>query len=782
VSRSGEQLSRVLAALGPVRGPDKQGWYTGLCPFHNDRDHPNLRFTEKGYSCLACDAKGSLGNLAQALGVAAVAGEFDSRIEATYDYRDEAGALLFQVVRLHSPKEFPQRRPDGAGGWMWNVKGVRRVLYRLPELLAEREAAVFVVEGEKDADRLRGLGLVATTNPGGAGKWRDEYNESLRGRKVVILPDNDDAGRKHVEQVARSVHRVASEVRVLDLPGLPEKGDVSDWLAAGGTAEQLLELAEATPLWAAKTEQAEPAADFYFPKGFAAKRVAERLREDTTFATGGGQLHVYKDGVYRPDGASYVYTRTAQLLEDRWTKRNAEEVVAFLSATSPPLWERPPLHTVNVANGLLDVNTGELRRHTPEFLSPVQIGAAFDPGATCEPIDRFLDEVFPGDARLLPLELAGHLMIPDTSQERAVMLLGGGANGKSTFLTLLQTFLGASANVAAVHLQALDANRFAAAQLYGKLANIVADLDAEAIRSSGTFKAIVSGDLISAEQKYGKPFSFRPYARLLFSANEPPPTHDTTYAFFRRWLIVPFDATFTGDRQDKHLAEKLTTPAQLSGLLNRALEGLLRLQERSDFAETASLRAAKQDFRTAVDSAAAFVFEDCVLSPEERIARPELYLAYRAWCERVTRLPLSARKFNERVKTLLPNPDAAVVIVTGTEHWQGLTLRVLAPHLAAASDPITLFSSIEEPAQGGEQVEKVEEVPTLLPPGGGEEKREEEGVREERVGRTATLSTQPPPAAAQREPCRGGCGTLVLCGRKCSPCADAAVQAWKEAR
>ena len=172
-------------------------------------------------------------------------------IVATYDYRDEAGELLMQVVRME-PKTFRQRRPDG-DGWNWSVKGVRQVPYRLPELLAAPGATVFVVEGEKDADRLTSLGLVATCNVGGAGKWREDHSEFLRERHVVVLPDNDGAGRAHAKKVIKTLRGIAADVRVIELPDLPEKGDVSDWLDAGGTADALLELVNVH-----ESESAEP--------------------------------------------------------------------------------------------------------------------------------------------------------------------------------------------------------------------------------------------------------------------------------------------------------------------------------------------------------------------------------------------------------------------------------------------------------------------------------------------------------------------------------------------
>jgi AAA domain-containing protein/primase-helicase-like zinc-binding protein len=179
------------------------------------------------------------------------------QIVAEYDYFDESAELLFQVCRREpgkngKAKDFCQRRPDGKGGWIYNLNGVRRVLYHLPEVLAADPAQpVFIVEGEKDADNLAAIGLIATTNPGGCapGNWHEEFGETLRGRHVVIIPDNDDVGREHAKRVGESVADYSASYRLLKLPGLPPKGDVSDWLAVGGTRDELLRLAgEATPL------------------------------------------------------------------------------------------------------------------------------------------------------------------------------------------------------------------------------------------------------------------------------------------------------------------------------------------------------------------------------------------------------------------------------------------------------------------------------------------------------------------------------------------------------
>jgi hypothetical protein len=172
-----------------------------------------------------------------------------------YDYVDEAGKLLFQVCRFRNPKTFRQRRPDGRGGWINNMDGVRRVPYRLDKIAAARtQKVVLIVEGEKDVHALEAIGCVATTNPGGVGKWAPEYSDGLRDAKVTIIPDNDAIGHSHARVVAAGLIGIATEVKLLDLaqhwPEMPPKADVSDWLkSGGGTKGKLIELWKNTPVF-----------------------------------------------------------------------------------------------------------------------------------------------------------------------------------------------------------------------------------------------------------------------------------------------------------------------------------------------------------------------------------------------------------------------------------------------------------------------------------------------------------------------------------------------------
>lgn len=219
----------ILAQLRGVPKRNGSGWLA-LCPAHEDKK-PSLSVKEEGNRLLLhCFAGCTFEQILGALNLDHHSNN-GRREVAAYDYRDAAGNLLYQCVRF-DPKDFRQRRPDGAGGWDWKLNGVRRVPYRLPELLAAKPTqTILIVEGEKDADNLAQLGLIATTNSGGVGKWRDEYSETLRGRTVASLRDADEPGRKHAEQVAESLQGIAESVKVIELPGLPEKGDVTDWLA-----------------------------------------------------------------------------------------------------------------------------------------------------------------------------------------------------------------------------------------------------------------------------------------------------------------------------------------------------------------------------------------------------------------------------------------------------------------------------------------------------------------------------------------------------------------------
>lgn len=246
-------VDHILQKLGDRVVKASAGTTFARCPAHEDgKASLAIKAGDDGRALLKCHAGCTNSDIVDRLGMkladlfAAASPSARPKIAKAYPYRDEQGRLLYEALRME-PKDFRARRPNGHGGWDWSLGDVRRVLYRLPELLKSAPRAVWVVEGEKDADALAALGLVATTNAGGAGKWRPEYSAALKGRRVFVLPDNDDPGRKHAQIVVEALAQVAASVRVIALPDLAAKGDVSDWLAAGGTRAQLEAIAKAAP-------------------------------------------------------------------------------------------------------------------------------------------------------------------------------------------------------------------------------------------------------------------------------------------------------------------------------------------------------------------------------------------------------------------------------------------------------------------------------------------------------------------------------------------------------
>jgi hypothetical protein len=320
---SSSAIDILLRKLEKVRhaGP---GQWSALCPAHDDTN-ASLSITLKNAHklLLHCHAGCSPESVLAAVGlvwkdILPPREQNPERvIVETYPYRNETGELLFEVVRF-APKDFRQRRPDGSSGWLWNLNGARRVLYRLPELCdADPEASVLVVEGEKDVDRLRSLGYVATCNPGGAGKWQDGYSEALRGHSVIVIPDADNPGRAHAQGVAKALVGVAASVAVLELP---DAKDVSAFFDRGGSSEQLDRLLADAKEWKPTQSESDstPPLAMSFAEFMAEQdaHAQESLLGDALLVPGGGYLVLSGDtGV----GKTIVLANLAFALAAKWT-------------------------------------------------------------------------------------------------------------------------------------------------------------------------------------------------------------------------------------------------------------------------------------------------------------------------------------------------------------------------------------------------------------------------------------------------------------------------------
>lgn len=412
---------------------------------------------------------------------------------------------------------------------------------------------------------------------------------------------------------------------------------------------------------------------FFGANGLVPARLGEYVQQLGHVRVGvDDRLWRYRTGVYRPDGDTFARTTMRQILGERFRARHLTEVTQWLKAHYPSVGERPPEQWINTSNGLLNWRSGELDDHTPDVVTTVQIPVPWRPDATCPAIDTFLSQVLPAGAAGLVLEIVGYALYPGNPLRRAVLLLGPGRNGKSVLLGIIKAILGAT-NCSAIPLQTLAENRFAAADLFGKLANISGDLDARAVRSTDVFKMATGNDAITAERKYGQAFTFTPFATFLFAANEAPISSDQTDAWFDRWVVIPLDRRIPDDEIDPHLLARLTTPDELAGLLVRSVGALRNLMGRGRFDLPPSVQEAGAIYRDQLDTVRGFVGDECVLHDRAWVPRSALYAAYRKWAADSGRLPVSVQKFNEHLRRQLPGRITEAGR-KGIKGWAGIGL------------------------------------------------------------------------------------------------------------
>jgi len=673
-------LEGILARTGAKRVGDNK--WIGHCPAHAD-EHPSLSITQSnGKVLLHCFAGCEYRDILAALGMERPPRQ-ERRIVATYPYRDADGGLLFEVVR-YAPKSFSVRRPDGNGGWIWNLGNVRRVLYKLPEVLAAVQAGqtVFVVEGEKDVDNLTRLGLTATTAPGGAaGKWRPEYSEALRGAEVIVLPDNDPPGRKHAQDVAQSLHGVAASVKVLELPGLLPKGDVSDWFKAGGTREELERLAAGAPAWTPLPEGASgtgPTDEARFTDLGNARRLVALHGRDLRFCHPWGRWLIWTGRRWAEDETGEIMRRArdvpralhaeaAECADSKarealaaWALACESEArlraMVSLARSEPGIPVLPgeldaDPWVLNVTNGTVDLRSGELRPHRREDLITKMAGAGYDPGAVCPTWEAFLTRIMDGNEGLIGFlrRAVGYTLTGDTREQCLFLLYGTGANGKSTFIETVRTVLGDYARQASFDTFLAgkqDATRNDVAALVG--ARFVAAVEASQGRrlAEVLVKLLTGGDTVTARFLYHEFFEFRPVFKLFLACNHKPIIRGTDNAVWRRIRLVPFTVTIPEEEQDRNLPAKLRAEAE--GVLAWAVRGCLEWQ-REGLKPPQEVMAATQAYREEMDPLAGFLGESCVMSPGVKAAASDLYRAYKAWCEKTGEEPVTQTTFGLRL-------------------------------------------------------------------------------------------------------------------------------------
>lgn len=318
---------------------------------------------------------------------------------------------------------------------------------------------------------------------------------------------------------------------------------------------------------------------------------------------------------------------------------------------------------INVKNGLYNVLEDTLSAHTPDYCSTVQLNVTYDKTADCQRFKQFLSESMGGDMAQVALlqEMLGYFLIPVNSAQKCFVIVGVASAGKSVLLRVLNDVLLGKQNVSNVSWQALN-ERFKTAELFGKLANIFADLPTKNIDDNGIFKALVGEDYLTVEKKNKNPFSFQSTARLLFSCNSIPKNYgDKSEGFYRRLIIVRFNHTVPPEKRDPELLEKFR--AEADGIFLFALQGLRRLMgNHYVFSETDKNKAELQQYREESDSVLSFVKEHCTVLPngEGSVGSTELFNAYKSYCEECGLKPYSQKSFVQQMMTAFPHVERKI--------------------------------------------------------------------------------------------------------------------------
>ena len=269
-------------------------------------------------------------------------------------------------------------------------------------------------------------------------------------------------------------------------------------------------------------------------------------------------------------------------------------------------------------------------------------------------------------------EIMGYLLLPVNKAQKSFVFVGAPNAGKSTLLNVVQEILLGSENVSNIPWQNLG-DRFNRAELFGKLANIFADLPSKSIDDNGMFKALTGEDFITAERKNKDPFSFRPYARFLFSCNEIPRNYgDRSEGFYRRLLIIRFEKSVPKAKRDPNLAEKLA--AERDGILMWALTGLKRLIASGYvFSETERTRAELEKYRIESNSVLSFAKLYCVAEEEGVTVRDDLFLRYKEYCGNAGMKPVSQTNFNKELEAGFPEITRGRDKLSKRRIWRGIT-------------------------------------------------------------------------------------------------------------
>jgi putative DNA primase/helicase len=599
-------------------------------------------------------------------------------------------------------------KKDEQGQSIPHLYKVPLVPYHLDKITNRLDLPVFIHEGEKDCDTMDELSqgeMIGTTNAMGAGKWKNEYSEYLQGRDVFLIPDNDKPGYDHMRQVGESVRKVARSVKVIFLPGLADNDskDFTDWLDDGHTLEEFRQLVKQAPDFDSKLlskydpdnriekidfEDIGPSKIKTDISGTQGKVTGDQLAgfilEDKFTQDGfitmkyhGGAFSVYDGTYYRTyDPKAFRSIIDTYLREELPEQRGIttaissnlkEEIIKSLqdrqnvfldSEIKLPYWQggNPSVEgeVLVMKNGILtldkslaegtDQTTDVLIPHTPRLFATFSLPYDYDPNAQCPKWIKFLNETFSDDPESIAFiqEWFGYHLSSENNQKAFLVLEGPTNSGKSVITNILTAMMGEQ-NVSNIPL--IDFKHdFKLQGIYGKKANICAEIKSTGAGCEQMLKSITGGDRIELDVKFQSPRSFLPTVKITFTTNEHPHWDDKSGALYTRLKVIKCEHSVPEENQNKRLTNELRE--ELAGILNWSIEGLKRLQAHNTFTVSQKSRDAVNQQRNDSDSAWGFASDCLVPNPDSCIKLDILYDRYKTWtANEGFRSPLKKGKF-----------------------------------------------------------------------------------------------------------------------------------------
>jgi len=683
--------AREVASLVHGR-PAGKGKWQAKCPAHDDRN-PSLSIDEgrDGRVLLHCHAGCDLNDILEKLRLtkADISGDDDQaprhgrnrmNIDKTYPYIDANGNLLYEVVRL-LPKDFRQRRPDGAGGWIWDLKEVERVLFNLPRVLAAD--VVLIAEGEKDALTLEedakffaaqdGRSYAATTNSGGAGKakekWLDKYSKCLEGKQAYVFQDNDDPGREHAQRVCASIRKHVREVRLVDLPGLPEKGDVSDWRREH-RVEELWQVMQSSPPDQAGNALPDPSAPTEYSEDALALKFTVEYGDQLRYTAKWSRWSMWDGRRWIEDTTCHVFDRIRAICRSESAIVRGESLsLARRIASAPTIaaverlaradrhhaakveqWDADSW-LLNTPDGVVDLYTGKLRKARQEdYMTRI---AAVSPGGRCPLWLSFLSRITSDDSELIAFmqRICGYALTGETREDAIFFFYGTGGNGKSVFLNTIAGVMGDYARSAPIETfidSKGEQHPTELAWLQG--ARLVTAVETEDGRrwSESKLKQVTGGDLIAARYMRQDYFQYKPQFKPFFAGNHKPGLRTVDEAIRRRINLVPFTVTIPESERDRDLREKLRE--EWPGILRWAIEGCLAWQ-RDGLHAPEAVKGATADYLATEDAMARWMEDRCEVNANAWDPVAALYDDWRRWADANGEFIGSDKRFSQNLES-----------------------------------------------------------------------------------------------------------------------------------